>query len=1205
MTLVAVFQAASPTQYTVTFNTHGGTAVQSQTVERGGKATTPSNPTKLGYNFEGWYTDSSYQYRYNFNTEINGNIELHAHYTEKANPTSYIVSFQTGGGSPVESQNVLEGRKVIRPSDPVRDKYEFGGWYVDYECTTPYSFDSPVGNDFVLYAKWNSLSIYHTVSFNTDGGSNVPNQKVYEGNTVNIPVEPTKANSVFLGWYRDSAKTTPYNFDTKVTSDITLYAKWYTTSSSSSTKKYVVSFLSNGGTNVAPIEVEENHTINRPSNPTKEDYTFGGWYLDDTLQHEFDFNSRITNSITLYAKWVPVDSNITTYYKVKFESNGGTYIYNQNVIKGGYVSEPRNPSKSGYIFSGWYTNNQLTSLYTFNTPVTSDITLYAKWEEEHGYGYVPQITVTFNLCTNDVLYPSAIDIPKGGMLGNFGDPEREGYTFAGWYKNAQYTIPFDIYSDINDDITIYARWYKNDSLYTVTFNSNGGTAVPSQTIKEGNTVNVPIEPTRSGYTFGGWYNNSTPYIFSTPVMSNLTLTAKWNKNSEPVSSKKYTVVFISNGGTAVNSIEINANELVPRPNNPIKPGYVFNGWFLDDELTTEYTFNTGITKTLVLYARWIPESTNIVTYYKVNFETNGGSYIGSTTVQSGQVVARPNDPYKGGYEFKGWYTNNDFIKIYNFDNPVHSDITLYARWQSSAGGNVIDNGNGTSTVKGNNSNASVTLPTNTVNNNNISGLSTENISNSEKERVKSLIDNAKDVSGVVVNLVDNNSNPVDVSGTSIKYRIPLPSGFSSSDTLKVYRIDGNNKEEIPFTINNGNVEFTYNGTGEFVIVKINKGNSGGNGGNGGNSGNSGNTPSGNGNTGGNSGTNTGTGNVSGNTSGNSSGNTSGNSSGNSSGNTNNPNSTTGTSSNIINNGDNTSKVVDNTGNGGSATIDNQTIKDKDIATFTDTPVTGSEKEKVKEMLPEADTVDVFDTTVSDSTGNKVDLSDKLITYRMPIPSDVKPTDNIKVYRIVGDTKEEIPFTIENGYIVFTTNGTGRYVIASFPKQEFGTTDGSGSTVQLNDDLANIVDRTVIEDVDEKTKKELVDEYFKDSEDAYIFNPKFYDNKGNKIDISNNYIVYSIPIPKGMKTTDNIYVYQIKNGKKVRLDYKIKGGKIVFGAEGEGPFSIVKYKEEYDVIDNPTKEHKITPWIIGSTLLALIALIGYIFVVRITKKNKDI
>ena len=166
---------------------------------------------------------------------------------------------------------------------------------------------------------------------------------------------------------------------------------------------YTVTFESNGGSEVASKQTIG--YVARPTDPTKEGLEFAGWYLDSELTNEFNFKDKINENITLYAKWVTPSDNggggngnggtsqggdnnqgntdnpstpTTTTYTVKFEVNGGSTVNDKETVDG-KISAPTNPTRKDYNFEGWYRDSELTNPFDFNSTITSNITLYAKW----------------------------------------------------------------------------------------------------------------------------------------------------------------------------------------------------------------------------------------------------------------------------------------------------------------------------------------------------------------------------------------------------------------------------------------------------------------------------------------------------------------------------------------------------------------------------------------------------------------------------------------------------------------------------------------------------------------------------------------------------------------------------------------------------------------------------------------------------------
>lgn len=140
-------------------------------------------------------------------------------------------------------------------------------------------------------------------------------------------------------------------------------------------QKYTVTFNSQGGSEVAPQAVYAGEKIVKPANPTKEKEYFVDWYKEAECSNVWDFeNETVSQDITLYAKWTSIA------YTVTFETNGGSAIEAQLVPEGTFATKPATaPTKEGNLFEGWYTEQTMTNLFDFYTPITKDITLYAKW----------------------------------------------------------------------------------------------------------------------------------------------------------------------------------------------------------------------------------------------------------------------------------------------------------------------------------------------------------------------------------------------------------------------------------------------------------------------------------------------------------------------------------------------------------------------------------------------------------------------------------------------------------------------------------------------------------------------------------------------------------------------------------------------------------------------------------------------------------
>ncbi len=215
--------------YTVTFNSMSGSSVDSKIVAGGTLLVLPVSPVRSGYNFSGWYKESSCINQWNSAVDkVNADITLFAKWV--AVPI-YTVSFNSQGGSAVNQQSVNSGSIAAVPVPPVRSGYNFTGWYKESGCINQWDFtvDTVITNT-TLFARWTSYNVF-AVSFNSQGGSAVNQQIIIEGSYASLPDSPVRAGYNFTGWYKESGCINQWNFVTdKVLAAITLYAKWNTVS---------------------------------------------------------------------------------------------------------------------------------------------------------------------------------------------------------------------------------------------------------------------------------------------------------------------------------------------------------------------------------------------------------------------------------------------------------------------------------------------------------------------------------------------------------------------------------------------------------------------------------------------------------------------------------------------------------------------------------------------------------------------------------------------------------------------------------------------------------------------------------------------------------------------------------------------------------------------------------------------------------------
>lgn len=315
--------------------------------------------------------------------------------------------------------------------------------------------------------------------------------------------------------------------------------------------------------------------------PTRDGYTFVGWFTQKEEGDQVLETSLVENDSdhTLYARWS------TDAYKVTFDANGGSVDPASKTVEYGtaYGTLPT-PEKKGYGFAGWYTAKDGGDKVTEDTKLekAKDVTLYARWSAN-------AVTVSFNANGGSVGTASG-SVEYGGKYGSLPTPTRSGYTFSGWYTKASGGEKVTADTKVTDSAkhTLYAQWQVNS--YTVTFDANGGTVSTSTVdVSYGSTYSSMPTPTRTGFTFTGWYtaaSGGTKVTTSTEMTSTKdhTLYAQWKVNS-------YTVKWNTATGCTI-TVKRTAS-----PNGGASTGTLSSGAtvYYGDKLTVTYAASTGYT----------------------------------------------------------------------------------------------------------------------------------------------------------------------------------------------------------------------------------------------------------------------------------------------------------------------------------------------------------------------------------------------------------------------------------------------------------------------------------------------------------------------------------------------------------------------------------------------------------------------------------
>ena len=614
--------------YTVTWWNEGGIVLETDTDAPYGMMPSYDDltPTKAA---TAEYTYTFYDWDPTL-TAVTVNADYTAMYTQTSN--EYTISFDSNGGSDVDSIIQEYGTDVIAPNDPVQDGYTFDGWYPEVPVTMP-------AEDTECVAQWTANE--YTISFDSNGGSDVDPIIQDCGTAVTAPDDPVQAGFTFDGWLPAVPDIMPVDGEFCV-------AQW-------TINQYTITFDSNGGSDVDSIIQDYGIDVTVPDDPVQEGYTFDGWSPEVPATMPAEDTECV-------AQWT------INEYTITFESNGGSDVYPILQDYGTAVTAPDAPVQEGYTFDVW----------SPEVPVTmpaEDTECVAQWT-------INQYTITFDSAggsdVDPILqdYGTAVTAPE--------DPVREGYTFDGWLPTVPATMP-------EDGETCVAQWATNQ--YTITFDSAGGSDVDPILQDYGTDVTVPEAPVQAGYTFNGW----SPVVPVTMPAEDTECVAQWTAN-------EYTISFDSNGGSAVDPITQDYNTAVTTPDAPVQAGYTFNGWLpavpatmpVDGETcVAQWTINqytitfdsaggSDVDPILQDYGSgviapdapvqegytfdgWSPEvpvtmpaeDTECVAQwtaneYTISFDSNGGSDVEPITQGYDSAVIAPEDPYRVGYTFTGW-----------------------------------------------------------------------------------------------------------------------------------------------------------------------------------------------------------------------------------------------------------------------------------------------------------------------------------------------------------------------------------------------------------------------------------------------------------------------------------------------------------------------------------------------------------------------
>lgn len=682
----------SVTYYTVTFDKNTGDTEASPTIKKiqagSSLGSLPEEePTKRGMFFQEWNTsqDGSGE-TVTASTVINASTTVYAIWSDKQ---VYTVTFNPNNGNwngSTTSLTVSTIQGVVgdnMPPFPKNGTQVFEGWNTAKNGSgTWLNSTTVVDNDMTVYAIWTSGGVKSAVFYNnftSDGGSIVAT--IFSNNGGNFPNRSmpniSRTGYTFEGWYNNKecigSKVTALNKG----SEGNYYAKW-------TQATYTITFNGNGGSVTENSrQVTDGLFGTMPLEPTRADYTFIEWNRDQNGTGEAMYpTSVISGNTTVYAIWKP-------FKTVTFNANGGLFdddsgTHSITAVEGKLEYLPQPPFRDDFTFLGWGTSSNASTVVDLRD-VSAYTHLYAVWS--------PVYKVTFD--TNGGSWGGEPEIISTNVLTAYGSvlyipitPSRANYSFVEWNTEADGTgTAFTLSTPVTQDIAVYAKWESNAEVFTVQFDTNGGSAVNDRLTNYIATAPDSIKP---GYTLDGWYSDSEMYEeskvhFPFNVTVDTTLYAKWTANT-------YSVELNDNGGSG-GSINVKAtyDQPMPTATAPTRDGYTFIGYYDQPSSGTQY-YNADMTSVRswdqavtnpVLYAQWQANQ------YSVNFDANGGQYSGGGTTEAidqtfnSKYVLPSESPTRSGYTFSSWNTKadgNGTTISANTDVTISEVHNVYAIW---------------------------------------------------------------------------------------------------------------------------------------------------------------------------------------------------------------------------------------------------------------------------------------------------------------------------------------------------------------------------------------------------------------------------------------------------------------------------------------------------------------------------------------------
>ncbi len=417
-------------------------------------------PSAANYVFEGWYADPDCKTPYTDGSVITKNTTLYGKWTPYPE-----VSYEFVGPTPTGA--VTPSPEKVKPGDgydaqptPTEKDYTFEGWYADPDCLTPYVDGTKINKDTVLYGKFTPYPEvnYEFVGEYPKGQTTPAPDKVKPGTQYTSEPTPSEKNYIFEGWYADPDCKMPYTDGSVITKTTTLYGKW--------TPMPEVSYQYVG--DVPPdVKVPDGENVDprvgydSADKPSKQYYTFDGWFLDPDGTTRYTDGTKITKNTVLYGSWkrntAPVDPQPGNGPQP--DPSDVTYPPKTTTNQGETIPVPPDPTYSGkdYTFDGWYADPDCTIPYEPAVLGPEGLNIYAKWNKNPivYYSYAGEVPPGAKLPDNEL-------IPYGSKYDSKKPEVPSGYKFSGWYLDPQLTKKYKDGMSITADTYLYGKWDEFD-----------------------------------------------------------------------------------------------------------------------------------------------------------------------------------------------------------------------------------------------------------------------------------------------------------------------------------------------------------------------------------------------------------------------------------------------------------------------------------------------------------------------------------------------------------------------------------------------------------------------------------------------------------------------------------------------------------------------------------------------------------------------